>query len=85
MRVFKVKAVCRGIQFDLTAVTAHAAASQFLGHHLPNLTLQGPLRDENPKSDALGRLFTVWSVAASHLDPNEPGERIWVYEQTGGF
>lgn len=85
MRKFRVKAICRGIQQTFEAKTAHAAATQFLKQHLPNLTLQGSLRPENPWSDAEGKLFSIWSVSASHLDPNEPGERLWVYEQTGGF
>lgn len=85
MRTFRVKALCRGIQHTFEVNTAHAAATQFLGHHLPNLTLQGVPRSENPWTDAEGHLFSIWSVSASHMDPNEPGERLWIFEQIGGF
>lgn len=85
MATYEVKALCRGISERIAAPTAHAAAVRFADARLPHLTLQGVLRHENTRSDAEGRLFAVWSVSASHQDPNEPGERLWVYEQIGGW
>lgn len=63
----------------LQANTPATAAINFLGQYYPRDFAYLPARNESPVERS-SRLYAVWSVGCS-----ASGQRMWIYEQVGGF